>query len=913
MTHVIPFDATFRALTEHDPFPWQRALYERLVEANGSVPRSCDVPTGLGKTAVVAVWLIGLANHPDKIPRRLVYVVNRRTVVDQTTNEVEKLRANLRGAGLWERLNELCAIPLDDDEPPLAISTLRGQFADNRQWSADPARPAVVVGTVDMIGSRLLFSGYRVGFKAKPLHGGFLGQDVLLVHDEAHLEPAFQKLLIEIGEEQERCKEFGSFRVTELTATSREQTAPTRDDVLPLTDEERNAPAVIPDPPSEPIHHVWRRLKAKKALRLHEVAGGKAAEEIAKIALEQYKDAHAAVLIYVRTLDDVLKVCAKLTHKENGVSQDHVRQLTGTMRGLERDRMTNPRRADACRVFARFLTPPKPDADEHERWNIEPMPGTVYLVCTSAGEVGIDISADHMVSDLSTFESMAQRLGRVNRFGDGDAQIDVVFPAGFDRKDKLSLARENALKLLEQLPRVPQSEDEPGVVRYDASPGALGELKDRTDLPCKIGDAFSPAPTILPATDILFDAWALTTIRDTMPGRPPVAPYLHGVAEWEPPETHVAWREEVGIITGDLLDRYHPGDLLEAFPLKPHELLRDRSDRVFDQLQVLAGRHRTAPVWVVDEQGKVSPRRLGDIADPSATKAAAKKPLVAGIAGRTVLLPPVVGGLSRGGMLDGASDHADDVAEIKAPATERRVRLRSDDEEYDDKTAGMRLVQSIDPNDDDVDDDEVRPTWDWYKHKALEDSRTARKPVRWDIHVGDVVRHIDRILAGLALPAEIAQAVRVAAKLHDHGKRRSQFQLTLGNRSYPRLVLAKSGRNGARFPETYRHEFGSLGDAMDDTEFRQLSSEMQDVVLHLIAAGHGRARPHFPSDEAFDLECPQRDAEAMAAEVPRRFARLQRKYGRWGLAYLESLLRAADWAASAEPSEFLTEANEVSR
>ena len=40
---------------------------------------------------------------------------------------------------------------------------------------------------------------------------------------------------------------------------------------------------------------------------------------------------------------------------------------------------------------------------------------------------------------------------------------------------------------------------------------------------------------------------------------------------------------------------------------------------------------------------------------------------------------------------------------------------------------------------------------------------------------------------------------------------------------------------------------------------------------------------------------------------------LQRKYGRWGLAYLESLLRAADWAASAEPSAFVTETKEVSR
>jgi len=36
----------------------------------------------------------------------------------------------------------------------------------------------------------------------------------------------------------------------------------------------------------------------------------------------------------------------------------------------------------------------------------------------------------------------------------------------------------------------------------------------------------------------------------------------------------------------------------------------------------------------------------------------------------------------------------------------------------------------------------------------------------------------------------------------------------------------------------------------------------------------------------------------LAREVPVRFARLERKYGRWGLAYLESLVRAADAIAS---------------
>ena len=32
-------------------------------------------------------------------------------------------------------------------------------------------------------------------------------------------------------------------------------------------------------------------------------------------------------------------------------------------------------------------------------------------------------------------------------------------------------------------------------------------------------------------SDILFDTWALTTIRDVLPGRPPVEPYLHGISE----------------------------------------------------------------------------------------------------------------------------------------------------------------------------------------------------------------------------------------------------------------------------------------------------------------------------------------------------------------------------------------------
>ncbi|MBI3850391.1 MAG: DEAD/DEAH box helicase family protein [Verrucomicrobia bacterium] len=103
------FQHLFTTLTGvEEPFPWQRELFLRFEK--GDIPLCCDLPTGLGKTSVVALWFIAVAKHPGKVPRRLVYVVNRRTVVDQTTEEVEKLRRNFAAAGLDATLRNLCAI-----------------------------------------------------------------------------------------------------------------------------------------------------------------------------------------------------------------------------------------------------------------------------------------------------------------------------------------------------------------------------------------------------------------------------------------------------------------------------------------------------------------------------------------------------------------------------------------------------------------------------------------------------------------------------------------------------------------------------------------------------------------------------------------------------------------------------------
>jgi CRISPR-associated endonuclease/helicase Cas3 len=141
-------------------------------------------------------------------------------------------------------------------------------------------------------------------------------------------------------------------------------------------------------------------------------------------------------------------------------------------------------------------------------------------------------------------------------------------------------------------------------------------------------------------------------VRDKLPGRPPVEPYLHGKSERELPETHVAWREEVDK-KYRFLGQYKPEELLEDYPIKPHELLRDRSDRVFKHLVSIAERHPDQHAWLLDDDGTVKLLTLKDLADKD------KKDR---INFQTVLLPPAVGGLQNG-LLDGKSDVANDVAD----------------------------------------------------------------------------------------------------------------------------------------------------------------------------------------------------------------------------------------------------------
>jgi CRISPR-associated endonuclease/helicase Cas3 len=657
-----------------------------------------------------------------------------------------------------------------------------------------------------------------------------------------------------------------------LTATSREGNSYS------------GPPFALTDPDRQ--HETVRtRLFARKAIALHPLQPRvKLADRVAELALA-HKESDQAILVFVQRVDDVQKVTKKLPRGSFAV-------LTGTIRGHERERLKEDP------IFARF--DPKSPVPARERRQ-----GTVYLVCTSAGEVGIDISADHLVCDLMPFDSMAQRFGRVNRFGEGDARIDVVYESfdatNVDEFEPFDLAKFRTLELLGELPLVECD-------RRNASPAALDDLPEAMRRA-----AFSPVPKIPAVTDILFDAWTLTSIREAMPGRPPVADWLHGVAYWEPAETRVGWRAEVE--TDRVPDSFDRRELLELYPLKPHELLRDTTRRIVEELRELLKRAPNTRLWIVGEDGSVEATSLESVAANGDDK---------NLRGKTILLPPSAGGLTEEGSLSGADEHcADfpyDVADEWRDENGRRRRVRievgpeGETAEQREEHRGMRLVVNVPRGDDPKDEDAPEAKiWRWYVEPTASDeqgSRTAPQPQTLDFHLASAEHFAREIVRALELTEPEASAIVWAARFHDLGKERRLWQRSIGNLD-PNKTLAKSDeRRGARALTKYRHELGSLFDVEREPEFQRLAPEAKELVRHVIAAHHGRARPSFPSDEVFDPSHPDAACLDLAREVPRRFTRLQRKYGRWGLAYLESLLRAADMLASlvVDPSQEHTSA-----
>jgi CRISPR-associated endonuclease/helicase Cas3 len=896
-----------------------------------------DIPTGLGKTSIIAIWLLALAaqaaDGAPSLPRRLVYVVNRRTVVDQASDVAARIRSRLLtgdGSAVVREIRALLTSLSIDPDLPVAISTLRGELADNREWQADPARPAIIIGTIDMIGSRLLFSGYGAGGSYRRAQAaGLIGYDSLIVHDEAHLSPAFSRLIRHVANLQMEQDGERRLRVMELSATQRS------DEVKPVFRLEG-------DDWKETV--VDRRVNAKKAIYVNPIENAdRLVNHLVETAL-RYRDDRVRVLIYVQKPELASKVVEALQKKPGELGTKRVGLLTGTLRGYERDRLVLGKGDDSSSsVFAEFRA-----ADTRV-----PPAESLFLVSTSAGEVGIDLDADHLVCDLSTLDSMIQRLGRVNRLGRDEAnfvaRIDVLSaPDDKGTPEKIANARRRTHEALQQLARRPDG----GV---DASPGALRDLFDRMGAD-RVFAAFAPVPRLVPCTDILLDTWALTSVHGVLPGRPPVERWLHGVPEYDPPETTVVWRLETVDLAKLLAIRRQRHDAEQWFDthrILAQERLRDVSARVARQVKKIAERTPEEKAILISSSGNYAAITLSDATDERR------------LAFATLILPPEVGGFEQDtGTLNGGNvHHVVDVADANLahrdidPAhvgdiNPARMRLRvlierTDDDSWSVQALGLRhngltkAIASFNPASTSIDgiieellcklNQSLDPTKRFVEkgvpltveededgacrvlvsigvartpETALDNSAGASKEQKLDDHLAWAEIAAQCVAARAGLSPQIASALALAAQWHDKGKGRAAWQTAIYNRP-PRPPLAKTdhGRWKRGICDGYRHELGSLIEAATNEVIK--AHPEYDLILHMIASHHGWARPHFET-QAIDPDADDDQNAAAMADAMRRFARLQRRFGRWGLAWLEALMKATDAIASVRGKDMET-------
>ena len=121
----------------------------------------------------------------------------------------------------------------------------------------------------------------------------------------------------------------------------------------------------------------------------------------------------------------------------------------------------------------------------------------------------------------------------------------------------------------------------------------------------------------------------------------------------------------------------------------------------------------------------------------------------------------------------------------------------------------------------------------------------------------------------------------------------------------------RRARESAEYPAGGRHELLSVRLAESVPAILPPDENLRDLVLHLVASHHGYCRPFAPV--VIDTEAPHvafdvRDhhlrwvgptgLERLDSGIAERYWRLTRRYGWWGLAWLEALLRLADWRRS---------------
>ena len=906
------FAEFYRALNARAPFPWQSRLAEQ-VAATEQWPAEIGVPTGLGKTACLDIAVWWLASQAERqpaertAPTRIWWVVNRRLLVDSTAQHADRIAhalsdpadANVAGrdrevlVSVAQRLSSLSAEP---DGSPLDVIRLRGGVAS--RTPADPSRPAVLLCTLPMYGSRLLFRGYGSNQRLRVVDAAMAGTDSLVLLDEAHLAPHLKALLpalaactpdarAALGEAR------SSPRLAALTATG-DAGCGQRFDL----DADDRAHSVV-----------RQRLDAVKPLELR-VETGDAARRLADAALDLLRETPgpAACVVFTNTPKTARETFDRL---RKSMPAADVLLLTGLTREREAERVRT-------RILDRGhgMAATRDVAAGRQRHLI--------VVATQTLEVGADIDAEYLVTEGCGVRALTQRLGRLNRLGRFPharaAYVHLPPPPQRGRRtaepDTWPVYGAEPASVLEKLQEARADEE-----TVSLSPRQVAEvLGPPQDLPGR-------APEILPG---LLWEWTKTTTPPE--GEAPVEPYFSGVAG---PQYSVSliWRVHVPDDGGRLWPRATDREAVDVplgevrAVLDDDELRRLAFDGVTVETTSSADLRPGDQVVLPVDRGLLDafgwdPAAAGPVMDvsliahglPLEPKAIER---LCGVAGAD-LIQTALGITNDDEDLDPAA-RTEAAEEILRAVQAAATPAGWDPAEWTDFTA--TLTPQVVEARREVPRLRARMATPDLLSSDFDEMSLGADDVELERHGQAVAARARAVACCIGLPPTLADVVEHAGRLHDIGKADRRFQRWLDPEGERGVLVAKSNAPRHRW-ETMRVAAGwPRGGRHEDLSARLVRAWLEhgpgwgdplqrDLLLHLVISHHGKGRPLVP---------PVADGtpEAVAAEVagaavrapadlgivdwqqPARFRRLNDHFGPWGLALLEAIVIRTDHAVSA--------------
>lgn len=899
------------------PFPWQDRLAGQIA-ANETWPREIGVPTGLGKTACLDMAIWWLASQAERVlpertaPTRIWWVVNRRLLVDSTAAHADTIaRAldnpdspdipHLEGQVLLRVANRLRSISARSNARPLDVIRLRGGIAS--QTPVDPSQPTVILCTLPMYGSRLLFRGY--GSRSRPVDAAMAGVDSLVLLDEAHLAPHLRTLLRALADCTPNMRKVlagprSRSRLVALTATG--------DEEIPFQLDQDDYQHSI----------VQRRLDAPKLLEVRTTTG-KTSIRLAEAVHELISTAEepSTLLAFANAPKTARETFERL---RKDVARAKLEADVLLLTGLTRER-------EAERIRRRILDPATGMAATREPDT--PRQRHLVVVATQTLEVGADIDAEYLVTEGCGVRALTQRLGRLNRLGlfATAKGVYVHLPPPGKRSRSGSGAKTWPVYGEEPktvLRRLQDAEKAEGSGTVNLSPRRVASVLGPTD------DHPGRAPEILPG--ILWE-WCKTTTPPE--GEAPVEPYFSGIAD-PGYSVSVIWRAHVPRKGDRLWPRATDREAVDVPVAEVRRVLADETirrlaaDRITVEevpaASVRPGDQLVLPVdrGLLDAFGW-NPDGIDAVVDVSLPNrglpldADAIKRLCGVSVGEEINIALGVGNddvdITREERQKAASEIIAMVKEAAPPEAWDRAEWASFV-----GSLTTRVVEARKEVPRLLAEDPARES----PNVDLDEMSLGPAAVDLDEHGRAVARLTRNVADAVGLPADLIEVVEFAGRTHDAGKADRRFQRWLRWPELPDrgdVLVAKSDQPRHRWSTTRAAAGWPLGGRHEDLSARLVlawlkehpdwgDSVQRGLLLHLIISHHGKGRPLVaPAKDGFSdivhaviagsTVRASSDLAVVDWKQPDRFQYLHDYFGPWGLALLEAILICSDHAISA--------------